>query len=162
MRLAVETSRMGTCFRRKVGCILVNESNVALATGVNGVPPKWEHCSESIAHRCRGAESPSGINLDECVANHAEVNALLHCPDVTQIATVYTTTSPCVSCVKALLCTGAYRIVFLEEYPHVESKELWTRHGAFTNNRVRPYTMHRTWERLVDDKTIVLGSSGLR
>ena len=44
-----------------------------------------------------------------------------------QARVCYTTTSPCISCVKMLLCTGIRKIVFLEAYPHTESMKLWLR-----------------------------------
>ncbi len=122
LRLAKLTSTRGTCPRRKVGCILVDSSRRVLATGYNGVPRGFPHCIETP---CPGAGCPSGSALEKCIATHAEQNALLQCGDVDRIHTCYTTTSPCIHCTKLLLNTGCTRIVFLEEYPHTQSKELW-------------------------------------
>lgn len=148
MAIAQEVASMGTCARRQVGCVLVDERHVILATGMNGVPPKWEHCRDNPGHACPGAHSQSGTNLDACLATHAEINALLHCANVTRIQTVYCTTSPCISCIKALLSTYASRIVFLEAYPHAEAAELWTRYTLGVFGRGNSHVGEpRTWEK---------------
>lgn len=98
-------------------------------------PPK--DCSESecvgveIFHpnACSGATSPSGTNLDGCEAIHAEQNALLQCKNVYEIDTVYVSASPCVTCVKLLMNTSAKRVVFSEEYPHNQAKDMWEKSG---------------------------------
>lgn len=167
MKIAQLVAEMGTCARRQVGCVIVDERNIIVSTGFNGVPPKWDHCRgtpEEGARPCPGATSPSGMGLDLCYANHAEINALLHCPDVMRARTCYTTSSPCISCVKALLCTGVCRIVFLEEYPHKEAMELWTRTSLVVPTRGKVFAEHRTWERFEPSvgQTILVQSSGMR
>ena len=145
---AKQIAEMGTCARRQVGCILVDEHNVELASGFNGTPPGWPHCRYPIlaADVCEGAYARSGTNLDACLANHAEINALIKCPDVTKIRTVYTTTSPCVSCVKAILCTYASRIVFSDEYSQPYAKLLWLKNPlSITSIRGRTIFEHRHW-----------------
>lgn len=128
LTIAEEVSKMSTCARRRVGCVLVDKKNRILATGFNGVPPGWPHCNEG--YPCPGAAAESGSNLDECYANHAEANALLQCQDVWRIENVYVTTSPCISCVKLLLCTSAKMIVFEKSYADEEkSAELWLRYS---------------------------------
>jgi dCMP deaminase len=164
MAIAQEVARMGTCARRQVGCVLVDSRNFMLSTGINGVPPGWGHCRYDPPFECPGARSPSGTNLDQCVANHSEINALIHCKDVAAVRTVYCTTSPCVSCVKALLCTGASRIVFVEQYPHQESMGLWCRYARVVQVPGGHTVEHRTWERfdVESGKTTVVDSSGFK
>ena len=162
--IAREIAKMGTCSRRLVGCVLVDVNRRILSTGVNGPPPGWSHCRYEPGAECPGAKSPSGTNLDQCVANHAEANALIYCQDAARIHTVYCTTSPCVSCVKMLLCTGACRIVFEEEYPHKESRELWCRGPATSTDRRGKVEDHRTWELFNPEmgKALLLDSSGFK
>lgn len=120
-----------TCFRRAVGCVLLNARGHILSTGYNGVASGVPHCNHfdlttgKFPNKCLGAESPSGTNLDGCASIHAEMNALLQCKDVYNIDTCYVTTSPCVTCTKLLLNTSCKRIVFVEQYSHLESKDLW-------------------------------------
>lgn len=128
LQMAKLVATQTTCARRAVGCVAVNARGHVMATGYNGVPSKFPHCNEG--HLCSGAGSPSGTNLDGCLAVHAEISMLAQCHDVWQIDTVYSTLSPCFSCVKALLSSGCRRIVFIEEYPHPESVKLWMEMGG--------------------------------
>ena len=117
-----------TCARRQVGCILVNEKNHIVATGYNGVPSGFPHCTDIP---CPGASAPSGEGLDLCLAIHAEQNALLQCGDVYSIKTAYVTAFPCIHCLKLLMNTSCERIVFLEDYPGMEnSVDLWIKSRA--------------------------------
>jgi dCMP deaminase len=122
LQLAFVASQRGTCVRRQVGCILVNERNQVLSTGYNGVPAGMTHCTDKP---CAGATAASGTKLDACEAIHAEQNALLQCPDIYKVHTIYCTDSPCMHCVKLLANTPAKRLVFAREYPHQASRKLW-------------------------------------
>jgi len=122
LAMALLASTRGTCIRRRVGCIIVDERNHVLATGYNGPPSGFVHCTDAP---CKGANAPSGMGLDTCEAIHAEQNALLQCKDVFAIQTVYCTASPCITCVKLLLNTSCRRICFAEEYPHSDAERLW-------------------------------------
>jgi len=123
--MARQVSTRATCRRRAVGCVLVDQYNRVLSTGYNGVPPGVTHC---IDRPCAGAETCSGKDLDACIATHAEINALLFCPDIMRVRSVYLTVSPCIQCIKALLTTSAERLVCAEEYEsdHTEkARKLW-------------------------------------
>lgn len=124
--IAKLVARRATCFRRQVGCVLVSEENHVLATGYNGVAKGQPHCTDNP---CPGAHCASGTGLHLCQAIHAEQNALLQCSDIGKISTAYVTASPCIQCLRLLLNTGCHRIVFSEEYPHPESKDLWIEDG---------------------------------
>ncbi len=146
MSLAKETAKMSTCCRRNVGCVLLNGRGHVIATGYNGVAAGLKHCNEpgkvlrtdlktmipmewEYPHACSGVNSPSGTNLDGCQAIHAEQNALLQCKDVYSIHTCFTTASPCMTCAKLLMNTSCERVVFCEEYPHPEVKDMWVKSG---------------------------------
>lgn len=124
--MAILAASRGTCSRRKVGCVLTNKHHHVIATGYNGVAAGLPHCWEKP---CPGAGLPSGQGLTSCEALHAEENALMQCRDIFSIHTCYTTASPCVNCLRKLLGTSCERIVFLEEYPHPESKKMWIEAG---------------------------------
>ena len=124
-----------TCLRRHVGCVLLDKYGYVISTGYNGVAAGLPHCNEELQafgtfpHACGGAHSASGTDLDSCEAIHAEQNALLQCRDPHLIDTCYTTTSPCITCVKLLMNTSCGRIVFSEEYPQPQAKALWLKAG---------------------------------
>ncbi len=155
MNIAKEVATMSTCVRRHVGCVLVDSDKRILSTGFNGPPPGWEHCDPETSKfsdgsdviSCPGANEPAGLTdkptANLCWSNHSEANALLDC-DRRRVHTCYTTTSPCVNCTKMLLVTSCIRIVFLEQYPGDESRELWTRRFLITGKTFLP----RSWYHL--------------
>lgn len=128
LHVAFELAQLGTCARRKVGCVFLDEAGKVLATGYNGVAPGDSHCTDSP---CPGAGYPSGQGLEFCEAIHAEQNAVAQCRFPERVHTVYCTDSPCIHCVKMIASTGAKRIVFAREYPHSASKAYWTMRGGF-------------------------------
>lgn len=117
MLIAQAVSLRATCARRSVGCVLVNESYHILSTGYNGVPSGMPHCIEIP---CSGANLPSGTGLDLCESIHAEQNALLQCPDVMRIKECFTTTFPCIHCLKLLMNTSCETIYFMHDYKDTE------------------------------------------
>lgn len=129
--MATLASLRSTCVRRRVGCILTDSGNRVLAVGYNGVPRGTPHC---ISNPCVGANAPSGTDLRNCYASHAEQNALISCKDIQAIKTAYVTTAPCDSCAKLFVNTSCQRIVYLEDYPS-SGEHIWRLTG-------------RKWERL--------------
>lgn len=132
LQMARLVSTRGTCYRRRVGCVLVDARNRVIATGYNGVPSGANHCnfvtpSGLNPFLCPGALSASGTNLNACRAIHAEANALISCRHPEDIHTAYVTTSPCTQCTEFLMNTECRRIVFEEEYPHLEAGKTWTK-----------------------------------
>jgi dCMP deaminase len=126
LKIVADVATRASCVRRQVGCVLVNSRNQILATGYNGKPRGMSNCLKGESELCPGANAHSGTNLDGCFAVHAEANALLQCPDVEKIHTVYVSCVPCIHCMKMLLNTGAQRIVADTDYPGSEqSKKLW-------------------------------------
>ena len=147
LRMAELVATRSTCLRRSVGCVLVDTNNHVLSTGYNGVARGRPHCNEAThiedvmravpgtseervigqlayGYACPGHRAPSGTALNLCEAVHAEANALVQCRDISAIHTLYCTASPCVQCMRMILGTSVKRIVFRQEYPHAQSKEL--------------------------------------
>lgn len=133
LRIADVAAQLGTCLRRKVGCVLLDDRGRTLSTGRNGRPRGLVHCNKRFASQlmpyqeaCKSALAASGVDLDGCEAVHAEQNALMFCADVDRIHTCYVTVSPCVTCVKMLMNTGCQRVVFRERYAHdAAAEDLW-------------------------------------
>ena len=136
LKMALLVSERGTCARRKVGSIFVNKRNHVIATGYNGNPSGFPHCTDKP---CAGAKSKSGTDLDKCEAIHAEQNALLQCKNVHEIDRVYTTLEPCIHCVKLLLNTSTQQIIYGEKYVHNLARNLWESSGrgyTYINKKV--------------------------
>jgi len=106
-------AQRSTCVRRAVGAIIVDEKNRVLSTGYNGVPSGFQHCS--AIHPCAGALDLSG-DTRQCMAVHAEQNALLQCSRLDLAHTLFVSCSPCFTCAKLLANTSIRRVVCLEVY----------------------------------------------
>ena len=126
LNVAFDIARLGTCARRQVGAVFLNDAGHVLSTGHNGTPPGADHCNETP---CPGANCPSGTGLELCEAIHAEQNGILQLRNPFEVHTVYCTDSPCIHCVKMLMVTSVKRIVFARKYPHPASEELCKRRG---------------------------------
>ena len=137
-------SMRATCSRRQVGCVLVDNHDNVISTGYNGVARGMLHCTE---YPCPGADCLSGQGLDLCEAIHAEQNALLQCSDVNKIKDCYTSTFPCVHCIKLLMNTSCLNIYYHEPYPGMEQgNKLWLKSSS---NRL----IFSTWKKYYIEET---------
>lgn len=127
MAIAMITTQRSTCSRRHVGCVLLDVHNHILSTGYNGVASGLKHCNENCS-TCPGLHAKSGTNLDGCEAIHAEQNAMLQVSNMFSIDTCYTTTSPCMTCMKMLLNTSCHTIHYIHDYDD-NAKNLWISSG---------------------------------
>lgn len=114
-----------TCMRRNVGCVVTDEMNFVISTGYNGIVSGQPHCVDSP---CLGVNSGSSEDLEQCMAVHAEQNAILTC-DSRKIHTIYTTVSPCITCAKLICNTSCSKVVYLEEYSDTKGLDLLAKSG---------------------------------
>lgn len=121
LKIAKLVATRATCPRREVGCVIVNKHGHIKATGYNGVPAGYTHCTDTP---CGGQNMQSGTGLTFCMATHAEQNALLQCHDVMDIETIYITTAPCIICAKLIGNTSCKKIVYSEEYADQAAMDL--------------------------------------
>lgn len=103
------------CRRRRVGCVIVDTDHRIVATGYNGSPPGGPSC---LAGECpRGmlsyAEQAPGGDYSNCVAIHAEDNALRFARESVVGATVYLTDEPCDGCSELMREAGIARVVLV-------------------------------------------------
>jgi len=113
LKIARLVSSRSTCPRRSVGCVITNKFGHIKSTGYNGVPRNFPHCTDKP---CGGESQESSKGLSSCMATHAEQNALLQCDNVMDIETIYTTTSPCITCAKLIANTSCKEVIYSEEY----------------------------------------------
>ena len=134
LNLARETATRSNCVRRQHGAVIVSRRRIR-STGYNGPPSGHPHCSDGACPRAR-AETASGWGHDDCIAIHAEANAILYSsPEERDGAAIYITGVPCFTCSKLIANSGITEVVATgEEY------EGWDRVRAFLldcNVRVR-------------------------
>lgn len=129
LKIAKLVATRATCPRRAVGCVITNKHSHIKATGYNGVPANYTHCTDVP---CGGQNMQSGTGLTFCMATHAEQNALLQCNDVMDIHTIYITVSPCITCAKLIANTSCKRVIYAEEYVDTAAIELLNKLGIET------------------------------
>ena len=133
LRLAEAVETSADCLGTHVGAVLVLENRV-ISTGYNGTPSSFPNCEDGGCIRCldswylkndRADEVTdpahvSGAALDRCICVHAEPNAFITAARFgirIQGATLYTTQSPCFSCLKEAVQADIKRIVYKTWYP---------------------------------------------
>lgn len=121
MNVARVVAKRSSCVRAQVGAVIVDPRNRIVATGYNGPPATLaseKHLGtpavcEFDCPRAFGAQVSS---YDNCIAIHAEANALLFCDRRdSEGGTIYTTHVPCGDCIKLVANSGLVRIVTLDD-----------------------------------------------
>ena len=116
MRMAKVASPRSTCIKRKVGAVLVKDDHI-LSTGYNGAPSGFSHCTHDTC--VRKSLSP-GEKPELCRGVHAEINciiqAAIHGTAIDGNTSLYTTTFPCMSCLKLLINARVKQLIYKEEY----------------------------------------------
>jgi len=116
MRMAEVASLRSTCIKRKVGAVLVKDDHI-LSTGYNGAPSGFSHCTPET---CVRKSLTPGEKPELCRGVHAEINciiqAAIHGTVIEGNTSLYTTTFPCMSCLKLLINARIKRLIYKEEY----------------------------------------------
>ena len=116
MRMAEVASLRSTCIKRKVGVVLVKDDHI-LSTGYNGAPSGFSHCTPET---CIRKSLTPGEKPELCRGVHAEINCLIqaaiHGTVIEGNTSIYTTTFPCMSCLKLLINARIKRLIYKEDY----------------------------------------------
>jgi dCMP deaminase len=131
MEMAERAAQESKCAARKVGCLIVKDSNI-LAVGINGTMPGETNCCDLFEKRYgfwyhkheNGELEPDDTHEAHHQWSlvheiHAEMNAMAkaHKNGVSvEGATIYVNYSPCFNCAKQLIVHGIKRVVFREIY----------------------------------------------
>lgn len=103
-------SKRGTCAKRQVGAVIIDAKENVIASGYNGQPRSYTHCTPE--NPC-----PAFTNADlSCVAIHAEINALMRCADIDKAYAIYVTTEPCEKCMLAIKNTNIVFVLYPDKY----------------------------------------------
>lgn len=113
--IAEAVSERADCTRSKVGAILVRDNRVQ-ATGYNGAPPGAPGCLTAGAcprGRLTYSEQPPGGTYGDCIAFHAERNALEEAGRRGSVrSTLYITRAPCADCEARAWASEVERLVW--------------------------------------------------
>ncbi len=119
MKQVITNARIfSTCVRRQYFALLVDQYGHTIGTGYNGVPKHMTHCDRGGCPRAQ-TDVPHGSPYDNCLAIHAEVNAIIHSDYSARRdgCTLYVNGRPCWDCAKVIANSGVTRIVYLEDDP---------------------------------------------
>lgn len=113
MSLAKLAATRSTCRAVAVGAIVVKDRQV-LATGYNGPPAGFAHCSE-LGYCYEGVPRCDSDQSYTSRASHAEMNAIAMAARKgisVEGATMYTTLEPCLNCTKLILAAGLVQVFY--------------------------------------------------
>jgi dCMP deaminase len=112
--IAEAVSRRSDCERDQVGAVVVGQDHRIRSTGFNGSPAGMAGCSSCPR---RTSNVAPGSCYSNCLAVHAELNALLYC-DRSDLpgSTLYITRKACYGCLKAINAAGVSRVVTPENW----------------------------------------------
>ena len=110
LNIAGETATRSNCVRARHGAVIVKNRRIS-STGYNGPPSGHAHCDEGACPRAQES-NVSGWGHDNCIAIHAEANAILYSSPVERDgATIFITGVPCFTCAKLIANSGISEVV---------------------------------------------------
>lgn len=110
LTIAKATASRATCSRRQHGAVVVQDRRI-VSTGYNGGPSGYGHCTDGFCPRAK-SDAPQGYDYEQCIAIHAEANALLFAsPNERQDGVLYCTGAPCFTCAKLIANSGVAEVV---------------------------------------------------
>lgn len=115
MNMAKIIAKRSPCLTRQVGAILTEDGYV-VGVGYNGPPSGMKHDEVDIRKE-KGFKSGEGLDYSRDV--HAEQNAMQQSGIRTKRAgnlELFTTSSPCIHCMRQLIQIGVNRIYYIEKY----------------------------------------------
>jgi dCMP deaminase len=116
MQMAEVLGQRSSCIDLQIGCVFVDDLHRVVTVGYNGSPRGDVNCNEVGCAKAAGERATGAPG--RCRGAHSEINAMLNClhPERLRGCTMYITTFPCHSCMKALIQAGVKEIVYRDEY----------------------------------------------
>lgn len=118
--------QFSTCAKRQYLSMVLDSNGFILGMGYNGSPPGMGHCTDGACPRM-AEQSASGSSYGNCIAVHAEANALLHTDwHQRQGGVIVVNGPPCWDCGKLISNSGLGRVVYVmddtyADWPKVEA-----------------------------------------
>jgi dCMP deaminase len=108
-------STFSTCAKRQYFAVILMPNGRVAGVGYNGSPPGIAHCADGACPRL-AEDSPNGSTYDNCIAQHAEANAIIWSdPALRANGTLIVNGPPCFGCAKQIASSGIVRVVFCED-----------------------------------------------
>mgnify|MGYP003116976156 CR=1 FL=1 len=112
MKMAEELSKLSYAVRKKVGCLIVKDTQI-ISEGYNGTPSGFSNSCAYTDHVDEMYTKPEVL--------HAESNAISKIARSTNSSsnsTLYVTLAPCFECSKLIIQAGIVRVIYKEQYPN--------------------------------------------
>lgn len=120
LELCVRGSNIfSTCSKRKYMAILTDDDYMVLGMGYNGGPKNYTHCEDGGCPRLTEC-SPNGSNYDNCIAVHAEQNALLHSDHSSRPTRLYVNGPPCFTCAKLIVNSTVEKVFYIRDESYTD------------------------------------------
>lgn len=103
-----------TCKKRKYACVLVDINDHIVGFGYNGGPRNFEHCDDGGCPRAE-QNSLNGSIYDNCIAIHAEANAIIHSDYSSSAYKLYVNGPPCFSCAKLIANSTVKHVYYISD-----------------------------------------------
>ena len=110
MAMAEELSKLSYANRKKVGCLIVKDTQIS-SEGYNGTPKGFSNECEYRSYVDEEYTKPEVL--------HAESNAISKIARSTNSsdgATLYVTLAPCFDCAKLIIQSGIVRVIYKDHY----------------------------------------------
>lgn len=122
VREALLLGSRSLCVRDRVGAVIVDSTQRVIAQGYNGPPAGFPHGELSCDRWCPRALTAQqslkhGVALDysDCVALHAEANALMVCDRRDREGgTIYVASDVCYACAKLIANSGLHSVIVVD------------------------------------------------
>lgn len=113
VRVAEVVALRSLCYRSRVGAVACAADRRLVSVGWNAPPAGVDTAGRNCALWCpRGAGLSHKPGYSDCLAIHAEANALIHAERGELIGgTMYVTRVPCAPCAKQVAAAGIVRVV---------------------------------------------------
>lgn len=111
-----------TCSRKKYCAIIISKTGRVAGFGYNGGPSGSKHCDDGGCPRA-SLNVEHGSNYDNCIAIHAEANALLWSDQfLRESGTLIVNGPPCYGCAKMIVNSGIKKVIFPydKEYKNID------------------------------------------
>lgn len=129
MQLCVDHSDIfSTCVKKQYTAVLVDSLGHIVGIGYNGGPKGFKHCDKGGCPRAL-QNVPSGSSYDNCIAIHAEQNALLHSDYSSNPKKMYVNGPPCFTCAKLIANSTVEKVFYMKD----DSYEDWENIKSFLN-----------------------------
>ena len=107
-----------TCAKKQYAAILVDGLNHIVGFGYNGGPSNHLHCKDGGCPRYLD-NSQNGSFYDNCIAIHAEANAMIHSDYSSNAEKLYVNGPPCFSCAKLIANSKVKKVYYITDPNYV-------------------------------------------